>query len=456
MSHSSSVPNLQLKVTNKQILTIALPIAAAILVPQLNFITNNIFLGHLGQTSLAAAGITGVYYLIFAVIGNGINNGLQSLISRRAGENRPDLIGKLFMQGIFLALGISLIAIAISYTLGPIVLKNTIHDPVIYNASVGFLKIRIWGLPFLYVYQACNSLLVGTNNSKFLIVGTAAETISNVGLDYLFIFGSLGFPALGFNGAAIASVSAEFTGMMVVTSLIRFKGIGRKFEFAKNRLPHLSTIKLILIRSSPLILQFAISIISWEFFYILIEHHGPRDLAVSNAMRNVLGLFGCASWAFASTSNTMVSNIIGQDMQSRVIPLVKKIAKLSISFALFFVLILNLFPQIFLSVYGQGDDFVAYATPVLRVISVALILMSFSTVCLNAITGTGNTKVNLTIEIVTICAYCLYVWTTMEKLNMPLIYGWMSEWLYWISMFSMSFFYLRSGKWKTRRISNIK
>lgn len=450
MSHSATVGSLQLKVTNKQILSIALPIAAAIVVPQLNFITNNIFLGHLGETSLAAGGITGVYYLVFAVIGFGINNGLQALISRRAGENRPEEIGKLFMQGIFLALGISAIAIIISYTLGPIILKQSLHDPEIYKTAISFLKIRIWGLPFLYVYQMSNSLLVGTNNSKYLIAGTAAETISNIGLDYLLIFGGLGLPALGFNGAAYASVCAEFTGMMVVMYMIRSKGIGRNFSFAKYRKPDNATIKLIFIQSSPLILQYGVSIISWEFFYILIEHHGARDLAVSNAMRNIFGLFGCASWAFASTSNTMVSNIIGQGMQDRVLELVKKISLISISVALFFCVLLNLFPHVFLSIYGQGGDFVEYATPVLRIISVALILMSFSTISLNAITGTGNTKVNLVIEVITISAYCIYVWVILEKLNLPLIYGWMSEWLYWSSMFIMSFFYLRSGKWKNK------
>ncbi|MBC7587915.1 MAG: MATE family efflux transporter, partial [Chitinophagaceae bacterium] len=72
---------MQVKVSNKAIMQISLPIAASILVPQLNFVTNNIFLGHLSQQALAVAGITGVYYLIFAVMGNGLNGALQSLIS---------------------------------------------------------------------------------------------------------------------------------------------------------------------------------------------------------------------------------------------------------------------------------------------------------------------------------------------------------------------------------------
>jgi len=69
MAQAASNINLQVEITNRQILKIALPIAAAILVPQINFITNNIFLGGLGEEQLAVAGITGVYYLIFAVVG---------------------------------------------------------------------------------------------------------------------------------------------------------------------------------------------------------------------------------------------------------------------------------------------------------------------------------------------------------------------------------------------------
>ena len=68
---ASEKNSLQLTVTNRQILKIALPISLAILVPQLNFITNNIFLGHYSTEALAVASITGVYYLIFAGIGYG-------------------------------------------------------------------------------------------------------------------------------------------------------------------------------------------------------------------------------------------------------------------------------------------------------------------------------------------------------------------------------------------------
>jgi hypothetical protein len=81
-----------------------------------------------------------------------------------------------------------------------------------------------------------------------------------------------------------------------------------------------------------------------------------------------------------------------------------------------------------------------------------MVLMSFSTIWLNAVTGTGNSRVTLMIEIITITLYCIYIYLVLEKFFLSISFGWMSEWLYWISLFSLSFLYMRSGKWKTKVI----
>src|SRR5215203_5554120 len=120
--------DLRLQITNRQVLNMALPISLAMLVPQINFITNNIFLSRLGETELASAGITGVYYLIFAVVGNGLNNGLQALIARRAGQNLPKEIGRLFYNAVWVALGVAAIGIIITYAIAPIILRSVIHN----------------------------------------------------------------------------------------------------------------------------------------------------------------------------------------------------------------------------------------------------------------------------------------------------------------------------------------
>lgn len=443
---------LRLDTSYRQILRMALPISLAMLVPQINFITNNIFLGGLGERELASAGITGVYYLIFAVIGNGLNNGLQALMARRAGQNLPKEIGKLFYHGVWVALVIAFLGIAITYSVAPTILYATIHDAAIATEVVDFLLIRIWGLPFLYLYVMRNALLVGTNQTKLLVWGTLSEAVVNIVLDYGLIYGNLGLPAMGFNGAAYASILAEATGLGVIYFVIHAKGIHKTFAFFEQTKVDFTVTKLILVQSTPLILQFAISIISWEFFYILIEHHGPRALAISNAMRNIFGLFGIFCWAFAATTNSMVSNIIGQGRTEEVLPLIRKVVRLSLGISLFLFVVINVFPVFFLSFYGQDQAFIEEAIPVVRIVSLALVMMSFGTIWLNAVTGTGNSKVNLMIELVTIVVYCVYVYVVLEYLYLPITWGWASEWVYWISMFSMAFLYMKSGKWKGKQI----
>jgi multidrug resistance protein, MATE family len=443
---------LKVQTSYRQILGMALPISLAMLVPQINFITNNIFLGALGEKELACAGITGVYYLIFAVVGNGLNNGLQALIARRAGENKPKEIGRLFYHGVWVALAFSVFGIVTTYTVAPMVLRATIHDPIISEKVIEFLLIRVWGLPFLYLYVMRNALLVGTNQTRFLVWGTLSEAVTNIVLDYGLIYGHFGLPEIGFNGAAYASIIAEATGLLVIYLIIHAKGLHRTFSFFDEIKWDTSIFRLILVQSSPLVLQFVISIASWEYFYILIEHHGARALAISNTMRNIFGMFGIFSWAFAATTNAMVSNIIGQGKINEVVPLIKRIASISFSISATIFVLLNFWPELFLSFYGQGPEFIAEAIPVVRIVSVALLMMSFSTVWLNSVTGTGNTVVNLLIETVTIVVYSVYVYIVLEMLNMPITWGWASEWVYWSCMFTMSFLYIRSGRWKNKKI----
>jgi putative MATE family efflux protein len=430
----------------------ALPISLAMIVPQINFITNNIFLSGLGEMELASAGITGVYYLIFAVIGNGLNNGLQSLIARRAGQNLPQQIGSLFYHGIWVALAFAASGILITYLLAPVILRATIHSPQVADTVIDFLLIRIWGLPFLYLYVMRNALLVGTNQTRLLVWGTLAEALTNILLDYALIYGHFGLPALGFDGAAYASIIAEATGLLVIYAVIHKKGIHKTFSFYNETTVNWTTFRLILVQSAPLIAQFAISIITWEYFYILVEHHGARALAISNTMRNVFGFAGIFSWAFAATTNTMVSNILGQGREDEVLPLIRRIVRLSVGCSIIIMLLLNLFPTVFLSFYGQGPEFVKEAIPVMQVVTSALLMMSFGVVWLNAVTGTGNTTINLLIELVTIILYIIYVYVVLEYYFLPITWGWGSEWVYWLSMFSMAFLYMRSGRWKGKVI----
>ncbi|WP_276502263.1 MATE family efflux transporter [Terrimonas pollutisoli] len=451
---ANSIPNtdLQVEISNKQILKIALPIAIAMLVPQVNFVANTVFLSGLGETELGAAGITGVYYLVFALVGNGLNSGLQALIARRAGENRPHEIGKMFSQSIWIALLFAAAGIFITYLIAPAFLSTALASNRVQHEAIGFIKIRIWGLPFLYLFQMGNAMLVGTNNSRYMKYGFFIEAVINIFLDYSLIYGHFGMPNLGFNGAAVASIIAEASGLLIVYLIIFYKKFHQRFLLFGHLKFDSKISGLIFRQSSPLVMQYVLSVSAWLLFYILIEHYGERPLAISNTMRNIFAVFGIFVWSFASTSNAMVSNIIGQGKKDQVLFLIRKIARLSFIFTASLCLVINLFPGTFLLLYGRDEGFIQEAIPVIRIVSVGLLFMCISTVWLNGVTGTGNTKINLGIEIVAILLYSIYVYFVLQVWKLSLVWAWASEMLYWTVLFSLSFIYLKSGKWRNKVI----
>jgi multidrug resistance protein, MATE family len=444
--------SLQVEISNRQIWKIALPIGLALMVPQLNLIINNIFLGHHSEHSLAIASITGVYYLVFAGIGYGLNNGMQTLISRRAGENRPEEIGKIFSHGVFIGLMISVVGILLTFFVTPVFFRMFL-TPEQAEPSITFLQIRIWGLPFLYVYQLRNALLVGINQSKYLIAGTLAETLANIFFDYTLIFGKLGMPQMGFNGAAVASIIAEFTGMFVIFLVLKQKGITKRFSLFTSFHVKKEYINSIAKMSGPLAFQHGSSVLAWFLFYMLVARNASQTgLAISTTMRTVFGFFGTCFWALAATTNSMVSNVIGQGKKEQVLLLIGKITRLSITIAVFICILLNAFPDVYLALFRNDAEFISEGIPVLRAIAFALLLVSIATVWLNAVTGTGNSQVTFLIEIGALVFYCIYVFVVLEVRHMSILWGWMSEVLYWLVLFSFSYLYIKSGKWKSKII----
>lgn len=449
-------PNLKLEISYKQILYMALPISLSIFIPQFNYLINNFFLGNYDKSGelLAMGGITGVYYLIFAVMGYGLNSGLQALISRRAGEDRVDEISKLFWNGVRIALLISAVAIVLSYTIGSFMLQYSLKSSDLAIKAISFLKIRIWGLPMLLMFQMCNALLISSNNSRYLLYATIAETVANVFFDYVLIYGKWGFPEFGYNGAAYASLITEGVAISTSIAVLYYGKIWRQLKLGKNQGYDKHIVWLISIQALPLVFQLVISIISWEFFYILVERHSQilrgdtLESAVSNVMRNFFGFFGCTTWALASTCNSMVSNVIGQGLQNKVMQVVNMTMKLSVGLAILFAIIINIFPESILSIYGQNEEFIKIGVPVVRVVSGAIILMSIGAVSLNGVNGTANTRVTLYIEIVAITFYSVYIYLMFERWQMPFIIGWFCEILYWLGIFIMAYGYLRSGKWR--------
>jgi len=397
-------------------------------------------------------GIVGVFYMIPSMIGYGLSSGMQILMSRRAGEGDKEMLSKILTNGVMFTLFFALALMVVSLLFAPIIfglsLKNIPHIIL----SINFIYIRVWGLPFLFLTQLFNAFFISLSKSKYIIWGSVATTITNIIFDYLLVLGHGGFPKMGLQGAAIASVIAEIVYFITMVGIFYFQKMHWEYPLRFYTDFSIEICKKTIRIALPLIVQFMFSIGGWEVFFIFIEHLGNKELAASQILRNTFGIVGMVTWAFAATCSTMVSNVIGQGRQDEVIGLIKKIAKISFIVTLILNGTLLIFARQFLSIYTADTALVDFALPSLRVIVIATVLMSFSSVTFNGVVGTGKTMVNLIMEVTCVCTYLLYCYFVIEKWKSPLYLCWGSEFVYWFSLIIVSTLYLKSGRWKNKHI----
>lgn len=443
---------MQVQLSNRQIIALAGPICLALILPQINHMTNAAFLGHLGEFPLAVNGIAGLYYLVMHMIAYGMNNGMQVLFARRAGEQNFAGMGRYFANGFALAVVFSLFSILITLLFAPMFFASSLHDGAIRDAATSFIRIRIWGLPFLMLMGLCNSLYIGTGNTKLLVITSVFQELLNIALDYGLIYGKMGLPELGLNGAAYASIMAEVMGCSVAFIMLAALKFNKKYQLFARLKPDWTAIKSILSVSAPLILQFLFSIGSWLVFFIFIEHLGQRPLAISNMMRSIFGLFGIFTWALSATCNTMVSNLIGQGRESEVLRTVKRIALFAFACAVGVCLLINIFPYQLMGIYTSDVQLITESIPSIRVCTCVTLLSAAAAVTFNGVTGTGNTRINLLIEFAAVTVYLVYCVFVIERWRSPLHWAWGAEFFYWTTMGLMALWYLSSGKWKGKVI----
>ena len=445
----SSPHSLKVDTSIRGIIWLTLPISLSKLVPELNYLFNAAFLSRLGVKELGLVGIVGVYYLIFSAIGYGLNNALLAIMSRRAGENNRDAIFETLWHGLVVGTILAVTTILFTYFyIDDVLLAMGLSRENALMAS-DFLKVRIWGLLFLYAFQMQNAYLVSLQNSRLLIVGALVAAFSNVYFDYALIFGKFGMTALGFQGAAYASVISELLGMVSVFAVIYFSAISKKYAISMHFKISLQTTGLVLRQAWPLMGQYAISTWSWWIFFILVNrNYTETEQGVSQVMRNLFGLSGVFTWAFGSATNTIISNIIGQGKLHLIKKTLLKISLVSGTGIFFFVVIINIWPSLFLDLYGLGPEFVREAIGPLRVVTVAMLILGMGVIMLNAVIATGKTVVVFWIEFAGIITYLAYIYTVMEVVHAEHVFAWMSEWVYWLLLFTLSFLYLWKGNWR--------
>ena len=424
----------------------------SLVMEQMIGLTDTAFLGRVGEVELGASAIAIIYYMVLFMIGFGFSIGAQIIIGRRNGEGRFKDTGKVFWNGIYFLLGLSGIIILMSELLSPWMMKFMVSSQAIYDAALSYVRWRLPGMVFAFMTAMFRAFYVGTTQTKTLTFNSVAMVASNILFNYILIFGKFGCPALGITGAAIGSSLAELVSLIFFMAYTYLKcnrpkyGLDKAARFEKQELKSMMPV------CTWTMIQHTISISTWFIFFIYIEHLGERALAISNIARSVSGLMWVVLQAFSSTCSTLVSNIIGEGHQEKVMSLVKRILKLSYGTVSAIIITFCIFPEAIAHIYTDIPDLIHAAVPSIIVMCSSYFLAVGGQVFFLAVSGTGSTKTAFRLELIALTVYMMYCTVIIGWMKMDVAICWTAEHVYSGVLLICSWWYMRSGRWKNRSI----
>lgn len=436
----------------RYIWTVAFPILISLVMEQMIGLTDTAFLGRVGEVELGASAIAIVYYMVMFMIGFGFSIGAQIIIGRRNGEGHFRDTGKVFWHGLYFVLGLSAVLIAASELLSPWLMRLMVSSEAIYAAALSYVRWRLPGMVFAFITAMFRAFYIGTTQTKTLTLNSIVMVASNVFFNWVLIFGHLGFPALGITGAAIGSSLAELVSLIFFIVYTRVKCDKVKYGLDRPARFHLSELRNMMPVCTWTMIQHTISVTTWFIFFLYIEHLGERALAISNIARGASGIIWVVLQSFSSTCSTLVSNIIGEGRQDKVMALVGRITKLAYGVVGVMILIFCLFPESIARIYTDIPSLVTASVPALIVMACSYLFNAGGQVLFLAVSGTGSTKTAFRLELIALAVYMIYCTVIIWWMKMDVAVCWTAEFVYGGMLMLCSWLYLRTGRWKNRNI----
>ena len=440
------------KYTYRGIWQLAYPILISLFMEQMIGMTDTAFLGRVGEIELGASAIAGVYYMVIFIVGFGFSLGAQIIIGRRNGEGQYSGTGKIFWHGMYFLLGFAAMMIVLSETLSPWLMSKIVSSEHILDAALTYVRWRVLGLFFAWTTAMFRAFYIGTMQTKTLTLNSIVMVLSNVVFNWILIFGNLGFPALGIAGAAIGSTLAEFVSLIFFLVYTATKTDTRKFGLDRPARFEMKELKGIFNISIWTMVENFLSVSTWFIFFLFVEHLGERSLAVSNIVRNVSGLIWVVLMAFSSTCSTLVSNMIGSGEEDRVTGLVWRVMKMAYAIISTIIVIFALFPKQVIGIFTDMPEIIDATVPAMLVMASSYLINTGGNICFNASIGTGNTRTVFVLESIALIVYVCYCTLVCTIIKADIAICWTAEHVYALAMLILCGLYLRSGRWKGKKI----
>ncbi len=189
---------------------------------------DNIMVGQLGTAELAAVSLGNSVALMFMYVGIGFSTAITPLVAEADGAGNPGEAKKVLKHGILLCIFLGLGLYGLILACKPLLYLAKQPAEVV-ELAIPYLNLVAISIIPMIIFQAFRQFSEGMSQTRFPMYATLLANVLNILLNYLLIFGALGFPKLGVVGAAIGTLVARFVMLFYLYFLLFFKTKFRSF-----------------------------------------------------------------------------------------------------------------------------------------------------------------------------------------------------------------------------------
>ena len=382
------------------LLKLALPIMATSLIQMAYNMTDMIWIGRVGSGAVTAIGTAGMYMWVSQGIAVIPKLGGQVKVAHAIGSDNIEQAKKLTNTVLQITV-VSALVFASVMIIGnrQLIAFYNLSNPEIIGNAESYLKIISIGILFSYFNFVMTGLLTATGDSRTPFTANTMGLVINIVLDPLLIFGLGFFPALGINGAAIATITAQ-----IAVSVFFIRYIIRD-EFLFDRINILQRFSFCDFRSILKIgFPSAIQSVGYSFISMLISRFaasfGDEVIAVSRVGAQIESVSWMISDGISSSINTFIAQNYGAGNIRRAERGYNSAFRLISVWGLFTTLLLYFGAASIFRIFIIEPELLHYGVDYLRILGLSQLFMCYEIVTSGSFAGFGKTSIPSTIILI--------------------------------------------------------
>jgi len=374
---------------SKRIFSLSLPIIGGMMSQNILNLVDTAMVGVLGNSSLAAIGLSNFVMFMSQSFIMGVSTAVQTMAARRIGEENTAGAWKVLNSAlVVMFIIIPVVTIGLLFIL-PRLIPVLNSDTTVIDNSLAYARWRIYGTIFIGINFSFRGFWNAIDKSRIYMGVLIVINALNILFNYIFIFGKLGFPAMGVGGAGLASMIATCAGALIYF-IIGFIMSGRRY-FLTGFLTRKSILRLGTLSVPSSIQQFLFAAGFVVLFWI-IGKVGIAELAAANVLLNLMMTALFPGMGFGMAASTLVSQALGRKNAEGARQWAFSVLKIAGVFMVSVGLLFALFPSFFMHLFIHDTTTVDLAATPMRIMGFTLGLEAVGIIFMFSLLGAGDNR----------------------------------------------------------------